>query len=366
MIKHAFSAIVMFAAAAVVAAQTAAPGWTERAVDSPAPSRPRILLIHDMEGLAGQDDPYSFLFGHPKYAEGQRALIADVNAVIAGLFDGGAASVLVADGHGSGNPDADILVDQLDRRARMVSRPGPFDTYRDLAEPGAFDAIAVVGMHAKSGSGGFASHTYTIGMQVFVNDRSITETELVGLMYGHIGVPVIFASGDDRLADDLKTMPWLRYVTTKKALSASRAELYPTPRVHAAMREQAKLAVRQLARAKVMVPSQPLRIAVKAVPPANMRWLADMPGLAYQNETVSFSAKDIFDAYRGIRPIVSALAFSFSDATLSPFHAQPEARAMKFQGTQELYRRWFEAESGGAALPAAAAPSAQREYHGFR
>lgn len=364
MIKCASAAILMLAAS-VAAAQTPPP-WTERAVEAPVPERPRILLIHDMEGLSGQDDPYSFLYGHPKYAQGQRALIADVNAVIAGLFDGGAQSVLVADGHGSGNPAADILIDQLDRRARMATRPTPFDTYRDLAEPDTFDAIAVVGMHAKSGSGGFASHTYTIGMQIFLNGQSITETELVGLFYGRVGVPVIFASGDDRLASDLRSMPWIQYVTTKKALSASQAQLYPVEQVHAAMRERAKLAVRRLARAKVMVPAQPLRTAVKAVPPANMRWLADMPGVEYQNETVSFTAKDILDAYRGIRPIVSALAFSFSDATQSAFNAQPDARMLKLQGTQELYRRWFEAESGRAVTPDGAAPPVAHEYHGFR
>lgn len=57
-----------------------------------------------MEGLSGQDDPYSFLYGHPEYPRGQRLLIQDVNAVIEGLFAGGAGSVTVADGHGSGNP----------------------------------------------------------------------------------------------------------------------------------------------------------------------------------------------------------------------------------------------------------------------
>lgn len=38
--------------------------------------------------------------------------------------------------------------------------------------------------------------------------RSITETELIALSWGRVGVPVIFASGDDRLAADLATMPW--------------------------------------------------------------------------------------------------------------------------------------------------------------
>jgi type II secretion system protein J len=43
----------------------------------------RVLVYHDMEGLAGQDDWRTFLFSHPeKYPEGQKMLAADLNAVI--------------------------------------------------------------------------------------------------------------------------------------------------------------------------------------------------------------------------------------------------------------------------------------------
>ena len=353
-----------YAAATASVAQEA---WPTTDVPALTHGKPRILLIHDMEGLAGQGDPYSFLYGHPKYSQGQQLLAADVNAVVDGLFAGGAGSVTVVDGHGSGNPDADLPVERLDPRAQRISRPRWFDAYLDLAEGGEFDAVAVVGMHAKSGSGGFASHTYTIGVQISIDGRSITETELVGLLYGRAGIPVIFASGDDRLARDLRTMPWLRYVETKKATSASTAELYPVDEVHATMRRQARLAVRRLGEARVVSMPGPMRVAVRAVPPANMKWLEGMPGVEYSDDTVSFTAANVVAAYRGMGPIVNALAVSFSDAELSAFDAQPDAELKRRQGMEELYRRWFEAESGvspRAATPAATA-EAQRSYHGF-
>lgn len=338
--------------------------WTTTPVTIPAGTKPRILLIHDMEGLAGQDDPFSFLHGHPKYPQGQQFLIADVNAVVDGLFGGGAQSVTIVDGHGSGNPDSDILVDQLDPRAKLLSRPTRFDAYSDLADGGDYDAVAVVGMHAKSGSGGFASHTYTIGVELLLQGHSITETELVGLLYGRAGIPVIFASGDDRLANDLRTMPWLQYVTTKKATSAKTAELFPVAAVHAAMRDKAKLAVTQLAKAKVMSARNPLQVTVRATAPASMAWLKGMPGLNYDNESVSFTSEGILAAYRGIRPIVTALSYSFASAERSAFNAQPNAAALRLEGRQELYRRWLAAESG-EPLPPPKAPAPDKEYHGF-
>lgn len=341
--------------------------WIRLEAPAALKGKPRVLLIHDMEGLSGQDDPRTFLSGYPpQYELGRRLLTDDVNAVIEGLFEGGAGSVSVADGHGSGNPEADVFTDRLDRRAPMVTRSAPFDTYLDLATPGAFDAVVVVGMHAKSGSRGFASHTYSIGSQILVNGRSITETELVGLLQGRVGAPVIFASGDDRLAADLATMPWIRYVTVKRATSASTAELFPVEEVHAQMRREAKAALQNLSSAKVMRTKGILRVSVKAVAPANFRWLEGMPGIDYRNDTASFLASDMAAAYRGIRPLVTALAFSFSDATLSAFRALPEADELKHAGSDELYRRWFEAETAGAPSPPPRAPAAAGEYHGFR
>jgi putative CocE/NonD family hydrolase len=323
--------------------------WTTSKVTRPE-RKPRILLIHDMEGLSGQDDPYSFFHRHPTYAQGQQLLTADVNAVIAGLFDGGAGSVSVVDGHGSGSPDPDLLLDRLDPRAEVVSRPHYFEPYLDLSEePRQFDAIAMVGMHAKSGSGGFASHAFTIGMQISLEGHSVTEAEVAGLLYGRSGVPIIFVSGDDRLRDDLRTMPWLQYVTTKKATSASTAELFPVAEVHAAMRRQARVAVQRLGDAKVMQARSPLRVSIRAVPPASMSWLKGMPGIDYQDETVSFVAQDIGSAYRGMSPVVTALNFSFDDATRSAFDALPEAEKLGAQGIEELFRRWFDAESGRVA-----------------
>jgi len=182
----------------------------------------RVLVYHDMEGLAGQDDWKTYLFSHPeKYPEGQQMLAADLNAVIDGLFAGGATQVDIVDAHGSGNPEPDVRRDLLDQRAKQVFRDKAFDPYVDLTAPNTYDAVVAVAMHAKTGSRGFASHTITLGMDMLLNGKSITESEIVAYSWGRVGVPLIFVSGDDRLQNDLKVMPWLEFVVTKKATSSS-------------------------------------------------------------------------------------------------------------------------------------------------
>ncbi len=51
--------------------------------------------------------------------------------------------------------------------------------YVDLVAPEVHDAVVAVGMHAKTGSRGFASHTDTLGIEFLINGQTITESELV-------------------------------------------------------------------------------------------------------------------------------------------------------------------------------------------
>ena len=224
----------------------------------------RVLVLHDMEGLSGQSDWRTFDFQYKEmYGRGQELLAADLNAVVDGLFAGGATEVHVVDGHGSGNPSPDVRANLLDARATQLLRPERFDTYFDVPESERYDAVAVVGMHAKTGSGGFASHTFTLGIELQINGRPITETELVALSWGRFGVPVIFASGDNRLRADLATMPWIEFVTVKTATSASTADLRPVAEARADLREAARRAVATLDDVKAMRAAEPLVAAVE-------------------------------------------------------------------------------------------------------
>jgi len=326
----------------------------------------RVLVLHDMEGLAGQDDWHSFVFGDPKYPSGQQMLAADVNAVIEGLFAGGATEVDVVDGHGSRNPDPDVRADLLDPRASQLLRDEPFDTYFDVPETSSYDAIAVVGMHAKTGSGGFASHTFTLGMDLILNGASITETELVALSWGRFGVPVIFGSGDDRLAADLQTMPWLEFVTVKTATSASSVELRPVEEAHADMTAAAQRAVEKLATARVMRVREPIHAVLRAVPPASLEILEGVPGIDYADNTVGFKAGDLRAAYDGLEALITVARNTYSRVL---FEQLGERGLMDEVGPaygEALSMRWLDFESGRWSPPSPGAPPDRRKYHGYR
>jgi D-aminopeptidase len=93
---------------------------------------------------------------------------------------------------------------------------------------------------------------------IVINGHPVNEAELIGLTYGERGVPVIFVSGDDHLSAELRTMPWVEYVTVKKATGIATAELLPLEEVRKKLRLGAQHVIEQLPKAKLMKVSKPV------------------------------------------------------------------------------------------------------------
>ncbi len=353
----------------------AAPTWTaETGVATTEPrarsgEQIRVLVYHDMEGLAGQDDYRTFNYSHPEfYAKGRQYLAADVNAVVDGLFAGGATSVTIVDGHGSGNPSPDLDPVLLDKRAQQLTRDSAFRQYTDIVAPDTYDAIAAVGMHAKTGSKGFASHTITIGMDVWMNGRSITESELVAYSWGRVGVPMIFVSGDDRLQADLQTLPWIQFVVSKKATSGNTVELRDVDSVHAEMRTKAAEAVRKIAEAKAITAREPVQAALRVVLPASLAPLRGVPGvqLSASRDRVDFVAPDFLAAYEGITSLINVARLPYANVNNEVVRAHPDSTNILRLQRERLMMRWFDVESGRWTPPTQPTPQAAqgRKYYG--
>jgi len=143
------------------------------------------------------------------------------------------------------------------------------------------------------------------GISPIIDGRAVTETELVGYNFGTVGIPVIFASGDDRLRSTLAdAMPWLEYVVVKRVTKPTFVVPLAADDVRRALHDGAVRAVRALAepgRMRVMrlpaefraglLPSYPLLL-----PPG----LGTIPGIQKHGDTVTFLAQDYRTAFRGM------------------------------------------------------------------
>jgi D-amino peptidase len=329
----------------------------------------KILLYYDMEGVSGLKDLRAISFRNKEYYNPAReVLTSDVNAVVEGLFAGGAHEVHIVDAHGSGNPEPDILLDKLDKRAKMIFKDKRFRPYVDLVEKDVYDAVAVVCMHAATGGGGFAAHTYTIGMDWIINDKSINETEIIAYAWGQVGVPLIFASGDDKLKEQLSYMTWLQYVTGKFAKGHSDAEPRPANEVYRDLKTSAQQAVKHIGKCKAIKPTLPVKAQLRAVHPARLRFLEDIPGLNCKDNTVTFEAATYQEAYDGIETLIGVATIGYYYLLFEVVEKSDDAKDIYQDYRQLLYKRWSDVEDGKwtPPKPHKTKKTSKKKYFGAR
>ena len=167
----------------------------------------KLFITTDLEGVAGIINGKDYLYPTSRYHEAARRLLAqEVNAAVEGFAAGGFKEFLIADGHGAGAID----IEQIDARAKVVrgwgKKPYPFGLSNE------FDAMAFVGQHAKAGSR-FSHLTHTEWWNVRdsrINGQSIGEYGAGALCAGDLGVPVVFAAGEQALDSEVHQLtPWV-------------------------------------------------------------------------------------------------------------------------------------------------------------
>ena len=227
-----------------------------------------IWICTDMEGLAGVDhwdqcyDPDD---NSPKYRYGLEQLTAEVNAAVAGAFDGGATEVRVLDGHGR-NRNKGFLMDKLDKRVKKawVASTNPL-RWEGLDEKVA--GLAVIGQHAMAGTvNGFIDHTQSskVICRYFINGQEHGELSQITLYAGGFGVPLIYASGDEALCDEVRRIfPGTPTTPTKRGTGWATCELYPADQVRANIRRDIAGAVKSAGDRKPWKPASPVKVGVE-------------------------------------------------------------------------------------------------------
>jgi D-amino peptidase len=203
----------------------------------------RIYISADIEGVAGVVAPQHGQPGNPEYERARRLMTEEVNAAIAGAYDGGATDVLVNDAHG---PMLNLLPELLDPRAELIlGKPKPVNMLAGLSADDT--GVMMVGYHAGAGRPGVLSHT-TNGFAfraIRLNGRDCAEATLYGAYAGSLGVPVIMLSGDDVVADELGPLfPGAELVVVKRALGQRAAQAVSPATARARLRQGAEAAVR--------------------------------------------------------------------------------------------------------------------------
>jgi D-amino peptidase len=166
----------------------------------------RILISCDMEGISGIVDWEQCTPGKAEWQRSRALMAGDVNAAINGAFVGGAEAVTVSDAHWHARS---LEIEALDPRTRLHSgSPSPFSMLQGIDDDPPYQALALIGYHAKAGTQkGLLCHTWSDNVAgVWLNGVEVGEIGLNAATAGHYHVPVVAVSGDHLACLEAQTL----------------------------------------------------------------------------------------------------------------------------------------------------------------
>ncbi len=265
----------------------------------------RVLIISDMEGVAGISRWDQVSADKPGYEEGRRLYTEEINATVRGAFAGGATEVVVMDCHGAGGDRSfnSLIPDALDERCEFVVQHR-WTEYTAMLEDGC-DAALFVGQHARAGAErGVLSHTVssTSWYELRFNDAPVGEVGINAALCGTWGCPVALVTGDDVVCREavelLGDVPTLAVKTGLGRFSAR----HLSPATACARLEQAAaVALRHVSGAPVYDPGAPCTIAVELATPDHADQYRNRAGVTLAGpRSVESRADSWWDAWRAL------------------------------------------------------------------
>src|SRR6266567_2333711 len=163
----------------------------------------KILISADMEGATGVTWPADVEPGTEQWQRCRRMFTSDVNAAVAGFFDGGATAVIVNEAHATMR---NLLLEELDARAVMLTGRHKKLSMVEGIQHDDVAGVAFVGYHAAAGAEGVLAHTYLPNSitAILVNDQRASEGLLNSYVAAEYGVPIVLVTGDDRTCTDAR------------------------------------------------------------------------------------------------------------------------------------------------------------------
>ena len=257
----------------------------------------RVLIVSDMEGVAGISRWAQVMAGEPMYEEGRILYTEEINAAVDGAFEGGATEVVVMDCHGAGKDHSfnSLIPERLDPRCEFVVQRS-WTEYTAFLEEGC-DAALFVAMHAKAGTPeGVLCHTVkgTEWRNLWFNGVSVGETGINAALCGAWDCPVLLVTGDavtckeatDLLGEGLTT------VTVKTGLGRFSARHLPPLRARELIAQGATDALQDLKAVPPFKVGTPCAITVQMTTVDQLEPYRDRNGIEVDLDEMTVTSRD--------------------------------------------------------------------------
>ena len=272
------------------------------------PKPVKLFISVDMEGIGGIGTSKMVNSDGKDYATGRMLMTREVNAVVDAIFKLGPATVVVNDSHGDMQ---NLLHTELDPRVEYIqSNIKPLGMVQGL--DATFDGVIFIGYHAMAGAeNGFLAHTGSGTVKgLWINGTEVGEGGLNVFFAGALGVPVILASGDKTVSEEITKLIKTWTVITKEAIGASAAKLKHPDVVSKDLQEQTTAAIRDIKNAQVLPVNGPIEFVIQVDSPTRADVAMGIPGMKRRDGySLSYQARNMDEAYRLIRIVYKYLSW---------------------------------------------------------
>lgn len=178
----------------------------------------RYLIIADLEGASCVFFQEQCSVRTKTWKQAKDYLTSNLNAVIHGIYHSDPnADIVIRDLHNQGY---NVNLRKLDARVKYIGGPyhKPIIWFGNLE---GFDLAFMVGIHARSGSMGFAPHTQFLEFsEVKINSKPICEAEFTASLISEEvspPYPIGFVSGENIAIEQVKeSLPWVISIPIQK------------------------------------------------------------------------------------------------------------------------------------------------------
>lgn len=269
-----------------------------------------VYISADIEGISGVVNRSHTSPEGYDYQRARRLMTGEVNAAIRGAKAAGAKDILVNDSHG---PMTNILIEELEAGARLLT--GAHKTYgmmQGLDE--SFDAVLLIGYHGRHNTPGVLAHSYHGGVvqSIHLGELEVGEFEFNTLLAGAFGVPVVFVSGDQILAEQVRSFDsGIEALAVKIAHNRYAADCLSPTTVHGLMEAGVQKALEQdLKNLKINQLEGPVKLTVSFANSGMAEVCRGIPDIILTNpHSVLYEAKSIKEAYT-MRSVLTTLGAS--------------------------------------------------------
>jgi len=263
------------------------------ALPQPGPDKLKIYISADIEGIGGVVSRMQTSWEGEEYQRFRRFMTQEVNAAIEGAFSVGATEVVVSDSHGSGQ---NILIEELNKEVKLIRDwPRPLIMMEGIDET--FDAVFLIGYHAKEGSKDATLAHSMSGSRIFdikLNGISVPEAGFNAAIAGHFGVPVVLISGDQTIVSQAKELLGdVEGVVVKEGIGTIAKTIHPE-KTQKLIKEGAIRALRRLKEFQPLKLQTPITLEITFKDEVYASLVGMLPGVKQlDGRTISFTGKDM-------------------------------------------------------------------------